>query len=299
MIGGLVEIAEDGRHLSVHRGFLKVSDSDRELGRVPPDGITALILPGPRITLSKTLMVELAERKAAIVTCDRNWHPVSFSLPFGAHYEAAGILKDQVGASEPLKKRLWKQIVRARISNQAIVLMRHAPDARVIGELDVLRRRVKSGDPENMEAQAARHHRPALMGRNSVARAASNALLNYGYTVVRAATARAVCGSGLHPALGLHHGSRVNPFALIDDLMEPFRPLVDSTAHDIAGAGGKLSTDQKRSLAAVLREDVVSEVGLTPVVNGLARLAQSPVCSLADKRPQLVIPAIWRPGQFL
>lgn len=126
-----------------------------------------------------------------------------------------------------------------------------------------------------------------------------NALLNYGYAVVRAATARAVCGSGLHPALGLHHGSRVNPFALIDDLMEPFRPLVDSTAHDIAGEGGKLSADQKRSLAAVLREDVVSEVGLTPVVNGLTRLAQSPVSSLADKRPQLVIPAIRQPGQFL
>ena len=126
-----------------------------------------------------------------------------------------------------------------------------------------------------------------------------NALLNYGYTVVRAATARAVCGSGLHPALGLHHGSRVNPFALIDDLMEPFRPLVDSTAHDIAGEGGKLSADQKRSLAAVLREDVVSEVGLTPVVNDLTRLAQSLVSSLADKRSQLVIPAIRQPGQFL
>ena len=173
MTGGVVEIAEDGRHLSVHRGFLKVSDSDRELGQVPLDDITALILSGPQITLSKTLMVELAERKAVIVTCGRNWHPVSFSLPFGAHYEAAGVLKDQIGASEPLKKRLWQQIVRAKISNQAIVLRRHAPDARAIGELDVLRRRVKSGDPENMEAQAARHYWPALMGRNSVARAAS------------------------------------------------------------------------------------------------------------------------------
>ncbi len=83
MTGGVVEIAEDGRHLSVHRGFLKVADSDRELGQVPLDDITALILSGPQIRLSKTLMVELAERKAVIVTCGRNWHPVSFSLPFG------------------------------------------------------------------------------------------------------------------------------------------------------------------------------------------------------------------------
>ena len=302
MIGGLVEIAEEGRHLSVHRGFLKVTADGDELGRVPLDDITALILSGPQITLSKSLMVALAERKAVIVVCGRNWHPVSFSLPFDAHYESAGILKDQIAASEPLRKRLWQQVVRAKIANQTVVLRHHAPQSDAIGELEILRRRVKSGDPENMEAQAARHYWPALMGpdfRRDRRADGINALLNYGYTVLRAATARAVCGSGLHPALGLHHGSRVNPFALVDDLMEPFRPVVDSTVREMSEGATSLESDQKRVLAAVLREDVMLETGVAPVVNGLTRLAQSLVSSLATKRQALAIGVMREPGQLV
>lgn len=302
MIGGLVEVAENGRYLSVQRGFLKVSEKGEELGRVPLDDITALILSGSQITLSKTLMVELAERKAIIVTCGRNWHPISISLPFGAHYEAAGILHDQINASQPLRKRLWQQIVQAKIDNQAAVLRRYARGTRAIGELAVLRRRVRSGDPDNMEAQAARHYWPALMGsdfRRDRHSDGVNAFLNYGYTILRAATARAVCGSGLHPSLGLHHGTRVNPFALIDDLMEPFRPLVDSVARETYGDAKELDAAHKRTLAAVLREDMMLETGLSPVTNCLTRLARSLTASLASKRPELVIAEVHKPEQLV
>lgn len=302
MIGGLVEIADAGRHLSVHRGFLKVSEDGAEIGRVPLDDVTALILAGPQVTLSKALMVELAERKAVIVTCGRNWHPVAFSLPFGMHYESAGILRNQIDASEPLRKRLWQRIVRAKIANHAAVLRRHSPENNAIAELEVLRRRVKSGDPENMEAQAARRYWPALMGldfRRDRRAEGRNALLNYGYTVLRAATARAVCGSGLHPALGLHHGSRINPFALVDDMMEPFRPLVDSVACDLPLNESGIGVDQKRALAAVLREDMKLETGLSPVANCLARLAQSLVSSLAAKKEALVVAEVRDTGQLV
>ena len=111
MIGGIVEVAEAGRHLSVHRGFLKVDDDRTELGRVPLDDITALVLAGPQITLTKQVMVALAERKAVIVICVRDWHPLSMTLPFGAHFQSAGILNDQINAREPLKKRLWQCVV--------------------------------------------------------------------------------------------------------------------------------------------------------------------------------------------
>ena len=243
-------------------------------------------------------MVELAERKAAIVACGHNWHPVAFSLPYGVHYETAGILQDQVNASGPLRKRLWQQVVCAKIGNQAVVLRRHVPGTKVVAELDMLRRRVKSGDPDNLEAQAARRYWPALMGekfRRDRWAGGANIFLNYGYTVIRAATARAVCGSGLHPALGIHHGSRVNPFALVDDLMEPFRPLVDSIVRDISNESATLGVEQKRALAAVLQEEVVLETGLTPVVNGLVRLAKSLVSSLSNKKPELTIAAIREP----
>lgn len=295
MIGGLVEVAESGRYLSAQRGFLKVSEKGEELGRVPLDDITALILSGPQITLSKNLMVELAERKAIIVTCGRNWHPISLSLPFGVHYEAAGILRDQIDASQPLRKRLWQQIVQAKIDNQAAVLRRRGRETQAINELAVLRRRVRSGDPDNMEAQAARHYWPALMGpdfRRDRHADGVNAFLNYGYTILRAATARAVCGSGLHPSLGIHHGTRINPFALIDDLMEPFRPLVDSVAHETCEEEAELDATHKRTLAAVLREDMLLETGLSPVTNCLTRLARSLTASLASKTPELVIAAV-------
>jgi CRISPR-associated protein Cas1 len=145
-----------------------------------------------------------------------------------------------------------------------------------------------------MEAQAARHYWPALMAagfRRERAAVDANSYLNYGYTVLRAATARAVCGTGLHPALGLHHGSRVNPFALVDDLMEPFRPLVDAIARDLAEADGaqiaNLDPDRKRRLAAVLQQDLITKIGSSPLINCLGRLAQSLATSLAAKKDLL------------
>ena len=304
MIGGIVEVAEAGRHLSVYRGFLKVTEDRAELGRVPLDDITALILSGPQITLTKHLMEELAERNAVIVTCGRNWHPLSFTLPFAAHYQAAGVLRDQIAASEPLKKRLWQKVVRRKIENQAMVLRRYAPDHPKISELAVLTQRVKSGDPENMEAQAARHYWPALMGesfrRDRFAKDL-NVYLNYGYTVLRAATARAVCGAGLHPALGVHHGSDGNPFALVDDLMEPFRPVVDAVARELAADNDEVGLDpeRKRCLAAVLQQDLIGEKGATPLVNCLARLAQSLAVSLSEKREALVLAEMKNPGRLV
>jgi len=302
VIGGLVEIAESGRHASVHRGFLKVSEDGRELGRVPLDDITALILSGPQITLSKTLLVELAERKAIVVTCGKNWHPVSLTLPFGTHYETAGVLHDQIEASEPLRKRLWQRIVQNKIANQKTALGHHASESTAMAELEVIRKRVKSGDPNNMEAQAARHYWPALMGkdfRRDRDAEGSNAFLNYGYTVLRAATARAVCASGLHPAIGLHHGSRVNAFALVDDLMEPFRPMVDLIAKELLETSKSVGVLEKRALAAVLQADMESENGLSPLNNCLVRLAQSLTASLAVRKPDLAIASIREPRRLI
>ena len=138
MIGGIVEVAEAGRHLSIYRGFLKVVADGETLGQVPLDDITALILSGPQITLSKQVMVALAERRAVVVFCGQNWHPLSFTLPFGVHFEAAGVLRDQINAGEPLKKRLWQRLVRAKIGNQAVILAKHAPAHEKLTELGLV-----------------------------------------------------------------------------------------------------------------------------------------------------------------
>lgn len=307
MIGGMVEVGEQGRHLSVDRGFLKVTTDGEEIGRVPLDDITALILSAHQVTLSKNLMVALAERRAIIVTCGRNWHPLSFTLPFGVHFDTAGILHDQIALSEPLRKRLWQVIVRAKIANQALALELVAGKHRALAELATLGRQVRSGDPDNREAQAARHYWPAMMGegfRRDRGGDGYNACLNYGYTVLRAATARAVCGAGLHPALGLHHRSRINPFALIDDLMEPFRPMVDILVAslepcDAPASDPALGPEQKRRMAAVLQADMITGQGVSPVVNCLARLAHSLVASLRHKTAALDIAGLRKPGHLV
>jgi len=301
MIGGIVEIADSGRHVSIYRGFLKVSDQESELGRVPLGDITALILSGPQITLSKAVMVELAERKAVIVTSGRNWHPISMTLPFGVHFEAAGILNDQIKLSEPNRKRMWQQIVKCKIGNQACVLEKQVPDSPVVASLYTLQKRVKSGDPDNMEAQAARQYWPALLGavfRRDRHAEDTNVYLNYGYTVLRAAAARAVCGSGLHPSLGLHHGNRVNAFALVDDVMEPFRPLVDQVAKQISENTQAMGPNEKRQLAAVLQADMIMEHGVAPAMNCITRLAQSLVRSVSEGKAELALPTV-RPGDLL
>ena len=157
-----------------------------------------------------------------------------------------------------------------------------------------------------MEAQAARHYWPALMAagfRRERAAVDANSYLNYGYTVLRAATARAVCGAGLNPALGLHHGSRINPFALVDDLMEPYRPLVDTVARDLAADDGDqvatLDPDRKRRLVEILQQDLIADAGASPLINCLGRLAQSLTASLAAKKDLLDLAQIVPAGRLL
>jgi CRISPR-associated protein Cas1 len=306
MIGRIVEVAENGRHLSLKRGFLEVAGEDGPLGQVPLDDMDALLLSAAQITLSKALLAALAERNVAVVVCGRNWHPLSLCTPLAAHHRAAGVMRDQIEASQPLRKRLWQHLVAAKIAAQAAVLAGGGTAA----ALTAMAGRVRSGDPENLEAQAARAYWPALLGpdfRRDPARAGSNSLLNYGYTVLRAATARALCGAGLNPMLGLHHRSAVNPFALADDVMEPFRPLVDREVKAIVsgagdGAGGAapdLTPEVKRRLAAVLTLDLVGERGASPLRNCLQRAAQSLTESLREKRNLLVVAVPPPPGRML
>jgi len=305
MVTHVVEITEDGHYLSKFRGFMIVKRGDDEIGRVPLDDMTALILSAHQITLSKNLMMALAERKAPIITCGKSYHPLSLALPYGNHHDQTGVLWAQIDASKPLMKKLWQSVVREKINNQRLALGYFDPTLKTLSELDTLSRRVKSGDPENMEAQAARLYWTSLLGkdfRRDFETGFENALLNYGYSVLRAATARAVCGAGLTPALGIHHHNRKNAFALVDDLMEPFRPLVDKTVKDIVDQPGvgadDLTPDIKRNLSKILDLDVGLEKGTSSVMNALHRLAQTFVTSLHDKENKLEFPELKKPGRL-
>jgi CRISPR-associated protein Cas1 len=276
MIGRVVEVAETGRHLAKDRGFLTVSAAGEELGRVPLDDVVAVIASAHGLTYSNALVVALAERGAPMVLCGSNHLPAAWLLPVDGHHAQAGRISDQAAAGKALKKRLWAQLVRAKIAGQGETL--RAVGASHTG-FQLLQRKVRSGDPENVEAQAARRYWPLLFGpafRRNRDMDGVNALLNYAYTVLRAGAARAILAAGLHPSLGLAHRQRGNAFQLADDLMEPFRPMADLLVHDLT-AEGATTVDRatKPDLARILTLDMSTADGMTPVGSCLERAAVS------------------------
>ena len=227
MVGRVVEVATDRRHLSIERGFVVVTEAGVEVGRVALDDIAALIANAHGLTYSNALLVRLASLGIPTVLCGDNHRPAAVAWPVESHHVQTGRMNDQASAGKPLKKRLWTQVVRAKIQAQGATLA--AVGAPHEG-FQLLSRKVRSGDPDNVEAEAARRYWPLLFGREfrrDRDAGGINSLLNYGYAILRAAVARAVMGAGLHPSLGLMHTNRSNPMVLVDDLMEPFRPTVD------------------------------------------------------------------------
>jgi CRISPR-associated protein Cas1 len=217
--------------------------------------------------------------------------PVAWVWPLDGHHVQSLRMRHQLEAGEPLCKRLWQALVRAKISQQSAVLERLGKPHEAF---DFLARKVRSGDPENVEAQAARRYWPLLMGdefRRDRERGGSNAMLNYGYTVLRAGVARAIVSTGLHPSVGLHHSNRGNPMCLVDDLMEPFRPLTDYlVARLIANGASDVTPATKGILARVLSLDMATAQGTTPVFTCLERVAMSLAVAFETGRAELDLP---------
>lgn len=291
MPGRVVEISTDGLHLAVLRGFLVVKDADGERGRVPLDDIDAVIASAHGLTFSANLLHALADRNVPFVVCGPNHMPISVMLPVSGHHAQTGRIRAQIAAPLPLTKRLWQGLVQAKIRNQGAVLARQGVPA---GAFTTLARQVRSGDPTNVEAQAARRYWPLLMGpefRRDTEAGGANALLNYGYAILRSGAARAVVAAGLHPSIGIHHSNKGNPMALVDDVMEPFRPLVDLAALRMVQAGvTQVTADAKRELAAILIQDLTTTRGTTPLSTCLHRLAASLADAYQTGEPRLDLP---------
>lgn len=287
----IIDISQEGRHLSRDRGFMRVEAGGEILGRVPLDQIAAVIVHSHGITWSNSLLVELADRGAPVVLCAANHQPRAVICSLDAHHMQNARMRAQWDAPQPLIKQAWKQVVIAKIRMQAAAL---ASIGQPPAPLEHIARGVQSGDSGNAEAQAARLYWPMMMGkafRRDADLPDINALLNYGYTVLRAATARAVAAAGLHPTIGLFHSNRSNAFALADDLMEPFRPLVDLTVRTIAETSGpEVTPDAKRRLADLIALDLPLTGETSPVTVALSRLTVSLAQSFAAKRLTLALP---------
>jgi CRISPR-associated protein Cas1 len=287
----IVDIATNDLHLSAYRGFLVVSLDRQEQGRVALDDIQAIIVHAHGVTWTTSLAVALAERGAIMVLCAANHSPVAIISPIDSHHAQAARMRAQWDAPRPLFKQLWQKIIVAKISMQASLLAAQGRDE--ANALNLMARRVRSGDPDNLEAQAARKYWPALMGtefRRDQNADGANSLLNYGYTVIRSCVARSIIGSGLHPAIGLHHHNRLNGFALADDLVEPFRPLVDGLVRRMIGEGiESVTSEAKQRLARLIGQDVHLGGAISPVSVATQRLSQSLARSFEDRKPVLAL----------
>lgn len=287
----IVDIATEGLHLSTYRGFLTVEKDREEVGRVALDDIHAVIVHAHGVTWTGNLVTRLAEVGAPIVFCAANHMPVAVTLPLEGHHAQGGRMRAQWAASRPLAKQLWRRIVQAKINMQGSLL-----EARGVAEgaaFAHISRRVKSGDPTNLEAQAARRYWPLLMGsqfRRDRDAQGANALLNYGYAVVRATAARAIIAAGLNPTIGIQHANRANAFALADDLVEPFRPLVDALVVAMIAEGITcLDPAHKRRFARLIAFDLRIADEVSPASVAAQRLAGSLAKSFETGRCDLAL----------
>jgi CRISPR-associated protein Cas1 len=294
MIGRIVEVADDKRHLFASRGFMVVQDTEgerKELGQVPLDDIAAVIANAHGLSYTNNLLVALAERGAPFVLCGANHNAIGMLWSIDGNFQQAKRFDAQLAATLPTHKRLWAEVVRSKLQQQAAAL--EAAGAPV-APLAALTKKVRSGDPDNFEAQGARRYWGLLFGddfRRDQNAGGINAMLNYGYTVLRAATARAVVAAGLHPTLGLHHANEGNPMRLVDDLMEPFRPIVDLHVWQLQRIGeASITPETKRSLVRTLYDDMQTNSGATPVMACMQRLAVSLAQVYLGERDKLDLP---------
>jgi CRISPR-associated protein Cas1 len=303
----ILEIAHPAR-LSVRDAQLVVERQEFLPFATPVNGINTLLLAHPQVTLTQAVVSRLAEAGAMLVTIDHTYLPVAMTLPLQAHNLQTERLAAQVGLKPVTRKRLWTQIVQAKIRAQGSLLKElYGSD----GGLTATANRVRSGDPDNLEAQTARRYWGLIFGEPEdripkFRRGADplesgpdqNRHLDYGYTVLRASVARAVCAAGLHPSIGLRHHNRYDPFCLAADLMEPFRPLIDRRV-----ASWIAHNSPSAPLDAIAKKWLIESVTMRYWVNReervlsdiLFRLAGSLAAVLTGKLEKLDLPETLEP----
>ena len=267
---------------------------------IPIEDIGVMVLDNRRITITSGAMSALLENNVAVVTCNEQSMPDGLLMPLACNTLQHERFTSQISASLPLRKQLWAQTIRQKILNQEYVLRTCVPRMET-NCMRVWAADVRSGDPDNLEARAAAYYWKNLFPdipdfvRNREGIPPNN-LLNYGYSILRAVIARSLVASGLLPTLGIHHHNRYNAYCLADDIMEPYRPYVDSLVVKVRNEMGdseKLSRELKAQMLQIPTLDVVVDGKRSPLMvaagittaslakcyNGEIRLVSYPVMS--------------------
>lgn len=293
MIKRTIEISSGPARLSIHHHQLVIEREKLPPTTIPTEDIGVLLVDHPAVSYTHAVFTTLAENGTAIVLCGHAHTPSSMLLPVETNSVQTERFRHQIEASIPTRKRLWRQIVARKLLQQAVVLESLAGSD--VG-LRQLASRVRSDDVGNREAQGAQRYWPRLFGadfRRSREGPPPNNLLNYGYMALRAATARALCGAGLLPTLGLHHRNRYNAFCLADDVMEPYRPFVDLAVVGLAKGSPpalNLGRDEKALILGILNWTVTIRGRKTPLLLALHATAASLCRAFSGSKEDLALP---------
>lgn len=264
---------------------------------VPIEDIGMIVLEHQQITISHYLLDKLVSNNASVVICNETKHPTAMMLSLEGNTIQSERFRAQIEATEPLKKQLWQQTVKAKISNQAAVLDKWAQPAVYLKNL---LSQVKSGDAGNCEAKAALYYwsnifPPAWQFFRKREGPPPNNLLNYGYAILRAAMARAITGAGLLPTFGIFHRNRYNAYCLADDMMEPYRPFVDMVVRSIidqTSAVDSLTQELKVKLLQIPAMDVKIGEGTSPLMVAVQRTAASLAKCFTGEQRKLLYPEL-------
>lgn len=265
---------------------------------IPIEDIGVVLLDNKQITITQGVLEALLDNNCAVITCDSSHMPAGLLLPLEGHTLQSERFRAQLNASLPLKKQLWQQTVQAKITNQATAL--HRLYGCEVGNMRAWASDVRSGDPDNYEARAAAYYWQSFFpqyptfvrGREGEP---PNNLLNYGYAILRAVVARALVSSGMLPTLGIHHHNRYNAYCLADDIMEPYRPYVDTLVAEVVSKKpdiAQLTTDIKAQLLTIPTLDVVIENKRSPLMVAVTRTTASLVACFAGESRKIAYPVL-------
>jgi CRISP-associated protein Cas1 len=290
-------LIENKTSITAKNAQLVIHSEIRE-SSIPIEDIGFLVLDHQEIYISLPAMNLLIENNTAVIICSRNHLPNGMLLNLNSHHIQQEIFKNQIDASIPLKKQLWQQTIVEKITNQGILLETISGNK---NSFEFLASKVLSGDTTNMEGVAASQYWKTFFDTYDINFKRErfgdypNNFLNYGYAILRAATARALSGSGLLNTLGIHHKSKYNAFALADDIMEPFRPLVDEKVFEIMQTFDEqeLNTKIKAELLQVLTRTVYFKEEKSPLMVALQKTASSVQQCYSGDRKKIKYPKLW------
>lgn len=264
------------RPAKLRREHFSLAIEQEQTAFVPFEDIAIIVLNHREIQLTHPVLSACADYGIGLYATGDNHQPNGVFLPFLAHSRTTRLMRKQMDITRPLAKQAWANIVRRKIENQTAVLRFCAKNG--VDRMDSYARRVRSGDQENLEGQAAAFYFTQLFGQGfyRAEERWANAALDYGYAVLRGAIARGLVAHGMHPPIGLFHASEQNAFNLADDLIEPFRPLVDlHVAKHPAMTEGDLSSQDKAALVALLNVDVGMPQGKMSALSAIEYAVES------------------------